>query len=280
MNYFDFHCHLDTQELDETRENVLHTLKEQSIGVCTIGVSLERSRVAVAMARSCENVWCTVGQHPVDTYIEEFRASEYQKLIDENKEQIVGIGECGLDYYWPTKDLQTGKKTEEQFIKEKQRQKLLFQKQITLAVVNNLPLMLHVRSSEGTQDAHEDTLEILGGYNKTDLPKVVFHFYTEDEVLAKIIIERGYYISFPGVITFGKKVTELEGAVCGVPLNRMFAETDTPYAAPVPHRGQVNSPLFVKHVYEKIAELRGEDPEVVRTQILQNVQDFYGINLD
>jgi len=276
MNYFDFHCHLDTEELDETREELLHILKERQIGVCTIGVNLERSRVGVSMARACEGVWCSVGQHPVDTYKEEFKASEYQKLIDENKAHIVAIGECGLDYYWPTKDLQAGTKSEEQLTEEKTRQKLLFQKQITLAIVNNLPLMLHVRSSEGTQDAHEDVLDMLSVYG-ADLPKVVFHFYTEGVVLTKRIVDAGYYVSFPGVITFGKKVQQLEDAVRMVPLNRMFAETDTPYAAPAPHRGQVNSPLFVRHVYEKIAELREEEPKVVQKQLLENVQEFYGI---
>ncbi len=277
MNYFDFHCHLDTQELDETREDILHEMKERGFGACTIGVDLKRSQIAVVLAQSCENIWCCVGQHPVDTYTEEFKASEYQKLIDEHPNQIVGIGECGLDYYWPSKDVESGEKTTEQLQVEKQRQQLLFKKHITLAIANDLPLMLHVRSSAGTQDAHHDVLEILDLYQNSNLPKVVFHFYTEGPELAKQIIDAGFYVSFPGVITFGKKVAELEESVKTVPLERMFAETDTPYAAPAPYRGQTNNPLYVEHVYKKIAELRNEDPEIVRKQIIQNTQDFYNI---
>lgn len=274
MKYFDFHCHLDTKELMGSREQLLHDMKEQDFGACTIGVNLERSKIAVAMATACENVWCCVGQHPSDKYAEEFKSSEYQKLIDEHPSQIVGIGETGLDYYWPTKDVEAGKKTNDDLDEEKKRQRLLFQKQITLAIANDLPLMLHVRSSEGTTDAHDEVLNILSGYEDV---RAVFHFYTEGAELAKQIIDAGYYISFPGVITFGKKVEHLEQAVREMPPDRMFAETDTPYAAPVPHRGQVNNPMYVGHVYKKIAELRGEEEEVVRKQILQNVENFYNI---
>lgn len=275
MKYFDFHCHLDTKELHGTREQLLHEMKEQDFGACTIGTTLNRSRVAVAMATACENVWCCVGQHPVDS-AEEFKASEYQKLIDEHSDQVVGIGECGLDYYWPTKDVEAGKMTQEELTEEKKRQKLLFQKQITLAIANDLPLMLHVRSSEGTTDAHDEVLDILSGYPEA---RAVFHFYTNDQQLAERIVQAGYYVSFPGVITFGKKVSDLEEAVRSVPIDRMFAETDTPYASPVPHRGETNSPMYVEYVYEKIAELRDEDPEVVRKQILQNVENFFGISV-
>jgi len=277
MKYFDFHCHIDTVELDESREELLHSMKELCIGACTIGVNLERSQVAVGLARACKNIWCSVGQHPVDSYAEKFNTSSYQELIDSHREEIVAIGECGLDYYWPTKSLHSGEKTEDELHQEKQRQRLLFQKQITLAIANNLPLMLHVRSSENTIDAHEEALEILERYRSANLPKVVFHFYTEGADLAKRIIDAGYFISFPGVVTFGKKVAHLEEAVRVVPLDRMFAETDTPYAAPAPYRGRTNSPLYVEEVYKKIAELRDQDVELVREQILKNVQNFYGI---
>ena len=184
------------------------------------------------------------------------------------------MGECGLDYYWPTKDVEAGTKTQEEFEEEKKRQTLLFRKQITLAIANDLPLMLHVRSSAGTTDAHDDVLEILSGYREA---RAVFHFYTEGPELVGRIIDAGYYVSFSGVITFGKKVSNLEEAVRLVPPDRMFAETDTPYAAPAPYRGHTNNPLYVEYVYQKIAQLRGEDPEQVREQILKNITEFFGI---
>ena len=275
MKYFDFHCHLDTKELDRDRSDILASMQDEQIACCTIGVNQARSRQAVRLAISHPNVWACVGQHPVDAYAEEFDYDFYQDLIHEH-DRVVGIGECGLDYYWLTKDFEGGRITPTQLQQEQERQRDLFRTQIDLAVGNELPLMLHVRSADGTQDAHLEALEILQEKNQ---PKAVFHFYTEGPDLAQRIITEGYYLSFPGVITFGNKVAHLEEAVRVAPLERMFAETDTPYATPVPHRGTTNSPLFVPHVYAKIAELRGEDPEVVRAHIINNIENFFQIKL-
>ena len=276
MHYFDFHCHLDVDDLNGQREHILHEIKTRPLGACTIGVDADSSRRAVAIATGCENIWCCVGQHPVDNRSQSFQSQVYQELIDAHPDQIVGVGECGLDYYWPTKDVAAGKMTAEELAEEKKRQALVFRQNITLAIANDLPLMLHVRSSEGTVDAHRDALDILGEYENL---RAVFHFYTEGAELAQEIVGAGYYISLPGVITFGNKVAELEEAVRTVPLDRMFAETDSPYAAPAPYRGQTNTPLYVEEVYKKIAELRGVELDEVREQILSNVEEFFGVSL-
>ncbi len=275
MKYFDFHCHVDTKELDENRAEILQSMAREEIGCCTIGVNQERSLEAVALANSHPCVWACVGQHPLDTYAEVFDWDFYQGLIDTNP-RVLGVGECGLDYYWLSKDLEAGKINKTDVEQEKNRQRKLFRSQIDLAVANDVPLMLHIRSAEGTQDAYLEALEIL---EKKNRPQAVFHFYTEGSELAQKIVDAGYYISLPGVITFGNKVAHLEEAVRVVPRERIFAETDTPYAAPVPHRGTVNNPLYVSHVYDKIAELRGEDLEMVRAQIMHNVQSFFNIEL-
>lgn len=277
MKYFDFHCHLDSDHLNGQREHILHEIKTQPLGACTIGVDADSSRRAVAIARSCENIWCCVGQHPVDNRTQSFQSSVYQELIDKHGAEVVGVGECGLDYYWPTKDVEAETMSPEELAEEKKRQALVFRHNITLAIANDLPLMLHVRSSEGTQDAHRDALAILSEY---DNPQAVFHFYTEGPELAQEIVEAGYYISFPGVITFGKKVAHLEEAVRQVPMDKIFAETDSPYAAPAPYRGKTNTPLYIEEVYKKIAELKGRELAEVRDQIFANTEKFFGISLE
>lgn len=277
MQYFDSHCHLDSDKIAPHRADILHEVKERSIGACAVGVDTDSSRRAVAIARSCENVWACIGQHPVDNPAEEFKTSVYQKLIDEHEEEVICIGECGLDYYWLQKRLDEGSITQEAFEADKTRQRVLFHKQITFALVNNLPLMLHLRSSGGSEDAHREALEILDSYQDTAPVRAIFHFYTGSVELAQEITRRGYYISLPGVITF--KNAGLEEMVRSIPLELILAETDSPYAAPVPHRGETNSPLFVGYVYEKIAEIHDLDKELIRKQILQNTEQIFGISL-
>ena len=277
MNYFDAHSHLDHETLAPHREEILHKMKEEGVGTCTIGVDRESSRRAVAIARSCENVWACIGQHPVDNAEEAFQSSVYQKLIDEHPDEVICIGECGLDYYWLQKNLDEGVIDHQAFTDDKLRQRLLFHQQITLALANNLPLMLHIRSSADTEDAHLEALEILDQFHSEDNLRVIFHFYTGSVQLAQAIISRGFYISLPGVITF--KNAGLEEMVRTLPLSQILAETDSPYAAPTPHRGTTNSPLYVEHVYHKIAELHGIDQEKVRRQILKNTEDIFAISL-
>jgi len=271
INYFDFHCHLDDGKLDGTREKVLIEMNERAFGALTIGVDHDSSVRATAIARTNHNIWSCVGQHPLDNKAQEFKAGRYQELIDSHREEVVAIGECGLDYFWPARDVEAGTLSEEELAEEKKRQKLLFIKNITLAIANDLPLMLHVRSSEGSVDAHEDTLAVLAEYPEV---QAVFHFYTESPELAKRIIDAGYYISLPGVITF----VDLDEMIRAIPLDRIFAETDSPYAAPAPYRGKTNNPLYVEEVYKKIAEIKNLPLEEVRTQILQNVTNFLQID--
>ncbi|MFW0871356.1 MAG: TatD family hydrolase [Patescibacteria group bacterium] len=277
MKYFDAHCHLDSKQIAPTREKILHTMKQEAIAACTVGVDSESSRRALAIARSCENIWACIGQHPVDNPKEEFKPSIYQKLIDEHTDEVVCIGECGLDYYWLSKKLANNEITQEDFEADKVRQRILFHKQITLALVNDLPLMLHLRSSEGTEDAHREALEILDSHKDSQSLQAIFHFYTASTELAQEITKRGHYISLPGVITFSN--ARLDEMVQSIPLKYILAETDTPYAAPVPHRGKTNSPLYVEYVYKKIAEIHNLDEEEVRVQILKNTERVFGITL-
>ena len=259
------------------REAILREMKDQQIGALTIGTDLDSSQAASALAETNDHVWACVGQHPLDNPTELFQADRYQQLIDTHP-KVVCIGECGLDYYWPTKQLVSGEISASDLTAEKERQAVLFRHNIDLALKNNLPLMLHVRSSEDTQDAHEDVLRILEGQQeKLDDTKITFHFYTEDAALAQRIIAAGYYVSLPGVITFPKEAEKMNEVIRAVPVERLFAETDSPYAAPQKYRGKTNMPLYVREVYEKIAETKGIGVSDLQNQIRKNLYDFLGI---
>lgn len=273
-NYFDIHSHLTEKRFDETRDAIAQEMLEKGIGTISIGVDQGESKSAVAFAKKHENIYASIGQHPVDNKTELFDAVFYQNLLDENREKIVCIGECGLDYYWPKKDIENGKSTKEDFEQEKQRQIELFEKQIDFAVANNLPLMLHVRSFKNS-DAHTDTFEILDKKQKQydGALRANFHFFTEGPEIATQIIERGFTVSFPGVITFAN----LDETLLAVPLESMFCETDTPYAAPKPFRGQDATPLMVPEIVTKIAEVKKLDLETVRMQLTKNAQNFFNI---
>ncbi len=279
FNYFDIHSHIAANYFDENRDEIISEMKELGIGTITIGVDLESSKDALSLASKHENIFCSIGQHPVDNQTEIFDEAKYQALLDsKDGSRVKTIGECGLDYYWPKKDIEAGKSTMGDFEKEKQRQISLFEAQIDFAVKNNLPLMLHVRSFE-SGDAHSDAFEILDRKQKEHDGKVRanFHFFTETPEIAKQVIERGFYISFPGVITFAGGGNGLDETIKAVPLEKMFSETDSPYAAPVPHRGKQNNPNYVKDVVSKIADVRQVDEDEIRKELTENAFKFFNL---
>ena len=262
VKYIDTHSHLYEKRFDADRDTVLARMRGHGVGTLAVGVSLTTSKQAVALAKEHEEVLgAVIGVHPSDTN-EEFIASEYEPLLHSGV--VVGVGECGLDYYRGNK--------ESDYV----RQREVFEAQIRFALDTNLPLMLHVRASEGSEDAHEDTLEILRTYQKehgADL-RGNSHFFTGSKDIARAYLELGFYISFPGVITFAP---ELHEVVRDVPLDMMLAETDSPYAAPVPHRGKRNEPVFVVDTIKAIAEIRGEEEAAVAAQLRANVGHVFGV---
>jgi len=274
LRHIDTHSHLTESRFDETREDIIAEMKEKSIGTISIGVDRAQSEAAVVLAAKHENMWATIGQHPVDNKEEIFDEKWYQNLYDSHKVTIVAVGECGLDYYWPSKDVEVGKMKPEELVLEKKRQKELFEKQIDFAVRNKLPLMLHVRSFVDG-DAHADALKILdtkqieheGGIRAN------FHFFTETPDIAKQIADRGFSISFPGVITFA----DLDKTIQAVSLDHIMSETDSPYAAPKPHRGELASPLMVPHIIEKIAAVHGITIEQAEQSCVTNAYAFFGL---
>lgn len=259
--FFDIHSHIHGEEFDSTREALLQSCVDNSVGTFTVGTDYVESERAVQCALQYENVFATVGIHPVDK-IEDF---DYDKLknIAMNR-KVVAVGECGLDYYWPAAD---NWKNGEVF--EKNRQKALFENQINLAIELNLPLMIHGRPTKGSMDAYEDIIEVLKTCKREHGEKVRgnVHFFAGNVLIAKEFWGLGFTTSFTGVITFTHDYDEV---IKNAPLEMLMAETDSPYATPVPHRGKVNTPLLVRCVYEKIAELKNIPLEGLQKQFDEN----------
>jgi TatD DNase family protein len=209
-------------------------------------------------------VFATVGVHPTD-WEEGFDEEEFEELISHPK--VVGVGECGLDYFRIEAD---DKKT-----KDKQRD--LFIRHIEFANQHEKPLMIHGRPKAGSMDAYEDIINILldSGFkiNESEFLGNI-HFFVGNTEIARKFLDMGFTISFDGPITFTREYDEV---IKYVPLERIMAETDAPFAAPVPYRGKRNSPLYIKEIYKAIAEIRGEDPEIVRNQLTQNALNYWNL---
>lgn len=268
LKTFDIHAHIHGSEYDADRDNVVSECLKQGIGIITVGTDYSESEKAVQSASLYENVWATVGIHPVDKVL----SFEYEKLKHiASHQKVVAIGECGLDYYWPAHD---GWKTGEKF--EKERQKQLFERQIELAIELDLPLMIHGRPTKKSMDAYEDILNVLSSYQKKYGLKVRgnVHFFAGTLFIAQQFWDMGFTTSFTGVITF---THDYDDVVRSAPLSMLMAETDSPYATPVPYRGRRNESLYVEYVYTKIAQLKDVGLAEVKSAFRENIQRIFGV---
>ena len=273
MKYVDIHCHLDSKDFDSDREAVLARMKESGVGAITIGADLESSKKAVEIAEQNENVWACIGVHPEEvsmgTFWEggsskvPFDTSEFENLIKSPK--VVGIGECGLDYFTPRSSSEA--KSEVGFL-DKTKQKKLFESQIQFALKYDKPLMLHIR------DAYTDALDILESYHKVYRGKLRgnSHFFAGGIEQAKRFLDLGFTMSFTGVVTF---THDYDKIIKYIPQNFIMSETDAPWVAPVPFRGKRNEPIYVIEVIKKMAEIRGEDFNVLNKAIIKNFERVF-----
>ena len=251
---FDSHAHLDDEKFDQDRENIIEEIKKAGITkVISAGYNLEASKEAVEIAKKYDWIYATVGISPNDipqTEEELWKnTSQIEKIVKENEEKIVAIGEIGLDYYWEKDE------------KRRNLQKRAFIKQIELANKLELPIVIH------TRDAAVDTIEIL----KTNqvIKKGVFHCCPQNQELIKQALNLGFYISFAGPITF-KNSKNAEEIIKLVPNEKMLIETDSPYLAPEPVRGTRNDPRNVKYIAEKIAKTKQISIEEVEKMTFEN----------
>jgi len=232
--FIDSHCHINFPELADNLDEVLSKMGSNQVSkALCVSVDLQKFPQILSLAEQHDNIYASVGVHPDYELETEPTQNELVSLAQHPK--VVAIGETGLDYFRLQGDL------------EWQRNR--FRTHIRAAVECNKPLIIHTRS------ASADTLRLMReeGAEQTG---GVMHCFTESLEVALAAIELNFYISFSGIVTF-KKALELKEVAKKIPLGRMLIETDSPYLAPVPFRGKLNQPSYVKHVAEEIATLRG-----------------------
>jgi TatD DNase family protein len=255
----DSHCHLDRLDLtqvDGKLNGLLAAAAEQDVGhfLC-VSINLEDYPAMLKIAEQHDRVSASVGLHPNER---EGHDPDVDELVEYAKHpKIVAIGETGLDYFRSEGDL------------DWQRDR--FRRHIAAAKQTGKPLIIHSR------DAKEDTLKILEEESAGEAGGVM-HCFTGDWDMAQRAMDLNFYISFSGIVTF-KSARELQEVATRMPAERYLVETDSPYLAPVPHRGKPNQPAFVRHVAEFIAELRGESYEEVAAATTENFRTLFKVSV-
>ncbi|MDH5442288.1 MAG: TatD family hydrolase [Candidatus Nomurabacteria bacterium] len=260
--YIDTHSHLNLNHFDNDRDDIAQLCAEKSVVTITIGTNLDDSKLAVELADKHDNLYAIVGIHPTEVgKVGEIEPHSLEKLL--NNPKVVGIGECGLDYFRCPPEMY-------------EKQETVFRSQLDLATENDLPVMLHVRPSQGSMDAYIDVLKILSEYKKQhgDMLRGQAHFFVGTADIAQQFIDLGFYISFTGVITF---TYDYNDVIKMVPGDKILSETDSPFVAPVPYRGKRAEPWQVISVVEKIAEIRDQDLETTKKQLMDNAKELYKV---
>ena len=231
--FIDSHCHLNFPDLAQDMDAILANMRANGVShALCVSVELASFPQVLELAERHDNLYASVGVHPDYELETEPTRAELVRLAQHPK--VIAIGETGLDYYRLTGDL------------EWQRER--FRTHIRASLECRKPLIIHTRS------AAADTLRIMQEENAGQIGGVM-HCFTESLDVAQAAIEMGFYISFSGIVTF-KNAIELKQVAASIPLEKILIETDSPYLAPVPFRGKLNQPAYVKHVAEEIAWLR------------------------
>ena len=253
LRWIDNHCHLDGE--DDPVSVVEEAGAAGVAALITVGTTTERSAACLALAARLDRVWATAGVHPHDATegVEGLR----RLVVDGPPDQrLVAIGECGLDYHYDHSPRDT--------------QRTAFAAQIGLAHQTGLPLVIH------TREAWDDTFSVL---RAEGVPaRTVFHCFTGGPAEAERALACGAMLSISGIATF-KSATELRDAVASAPLDRLMVETDSPYLAPVPHRGRRNRPALVARVGDEVAMLQRRSVQEVAAVTTASAIDFYGLEV-
>lgn len=231
----DSHCHLDFDVLSADRAGVLARMAEAGVdGAVTISTRVREFDTVKAIAEAHDNIWCSVGTHPHNAD-EEADITTAQLVALAEHPKCVAFGEAGLDYHYDNGS--------------HANQALGFRRHIAAARETGLPLVIHTRSAD------EDTIAILEEEHEKGAFPFLLHCFSSGAELARRGLALGGYVSFSGILTF-KNAEAIREVAKFVPSDRLLVETDAPYLAPVPHRGQSNEPSFVRHTAEKLAEVR------------------------
>lgn len=252
--FIDSHCHLDRlklEEFDNNLDNVVNAaLAEQVNTLLCVSVTLEDFPAMAEQTAHYENVWLTCGAHPLN---QDDEIDPEQLALLANNSRVIAIGETGLDYFYApeTKPVQLDS----------------FRKHVRVANQLKKPLIIH------TRDAQADTLAILREEQAENVGGIL-HCFTETWEMAEQAIAMGFYISFSGIVTF-KNASELREVAKKVPADRFLIETDSPYLAPVPHRGKQNQPAYVVEVAKHLASIRGTSVAEIARQSSENFHRLF-----
>ncbi|HZW82548.1 MAG TPA: TatD family hydrolase [Candidatus Deferrimicrobium sp.] len=253
---FETHSHLDDQTFDADRSEVIKRLR--AIGIVkliNVGFDLASSKRSLELAQSYPEIVAAVGIHPHDA--EGLIDADWQELRElASNDQVVAIGEIGLDYY---RDLSP-----------RDIQQQVFERQLQLAIELDLPVIIHNR------EAHQDVIDRLKEY--TPAKGGVFHCFSGSWEIAKVAMNLGFYISFAGPVTY-KNAANLREVAARIPLDRLLVETDCPYLSPEPLRGKRNEPANVQFVVDKLAEIKGISPQELAEITAKNGAELFGIRL-
>jgi len=269
IKLFDTHTHYDDRAYDSDRDELITRLLTESVcGFVAVGCTLERSRLAVALAEKYENAYAAVGIHPQDV---ENLPPDYLKTLESlivgaigavrcnrpisPQKKVVAIGEIGLEYFREY---------------DKNRQNKIFREQLELAQSLKLPVIIHSR------EAFSDTFEILQEYAKKDL-KFVCHCFSEDGEAARKLADLGVFVSFTGAIAFEKKTERAVDACKNIPLELLLLETDCPYLAPPPFRGKRCDSSMAWYTAQKIAQIKKKTTDEIVEMCNNNAMRFFGI---
>lgn len=252
---FESHAHYDDEAFDEDRESLLLSLRERGIGtVINIGASLSGSEASVKLAEQYSFIYAAVGVHPSE--IGELNEESFARLRALcSHPKVVAVGETGLDYHYSEP--------------EAALQKEWFEKQLLLAREVKRPVIIHSR------EAAKDTLDIMQALRAEEIGGVV-HCFSYAKEMAREYLNMDFYFGIGGVITF-KNAKKLKEAVAYLPMEKILLETDSPYLAPEPHRGERNSSLNLSFVAEAIAELKGVSCEEVVRVTEENAKRLFGV---
>ena len=262
--FIDSHCHLDGPRFDVDREEVIARARDAGItNILAVGTGDGPGTLdcAVKIAEQHEFVYATVGIHPHEAKLaKESDFEELEKLA--SKPKVIAWGEIGLDYYYDHSP--------------REIQQNVFIRQMELARAAKLPIVIHCRPSDSSENAWEDSLSLIEQHWKPSGLGGILHCFTGAREHAKRALDMGFMISFAGNVTF-PKAQQIRDSALQVPLDRMLIETDSPFLAPVPYRGKRNEPAFVKEVARQIGELRGLSAEDVGNLTSQNFYRFFSL---
>lgn len=252
--FVDSHCHLDKLNYDELHDGIQDVLNKAKAAnveqLLSVGVTLDSFPAMMELIKPYPQIKASCGVHPLDVE-SDFCLEQFKRYVED--ECVVAVGETGLDYHYQpeTADLQ----------------KCRFEQQVDVAVDVNKPLIIH------TRNARQDTLDILRNGHAERCGGVI-HCFTEDLPFAQAAMDLGFYISISGIVTF-RQAKELKEVVKQLPLERLLIETDSPYLAPIPHRGKENQPAYVVEVAAYIAQLKGVSLTEVAEKTTKNYHDLF-----